>query len=64
MEKTEGNGLSTLEKSECYRTLGMGREAERGVHTEKKLVSDAGWGDVDSSSETKDTSGFRGYGDR
>lgn len=64
MEKTEGNGLSILEKSECYPPLGMGQEAETGVHTEKKLVSDGSGDGVDSSSKTKYTSGFRGYGDK
>lgn len=31
MEKTEGKGLSTLEKSECHPTPGMGLEGRRGV---------------------------------
>lgn len=42
MEKTEGKGLSTVKKSECHRTPGMGLEGRRGVDTEKKMGGDGG----------------------
>lgn len=57
VEKTKGKGLSTLKKSECHPTPGMGLEGRRGVDTEKNIGCDGGG--VDSSSKTKYTSGLR-----